>query len=1519
MEGESEGKVIALRAGFMNYAWGDPRFIPELFGVEASGEPFAEAWLGAHPRLSAKALVESQSIPLLELLKTRGRELLGEPTFSRYGGMPYLLKVLAAKRPLSIQVHPSREQARHGFILEEERGVSPRDPARRYHDDRHKPELFVAMTPFYALCGFRELEYVVQNLERVPELGAVLPGPWNSLEDLVVAYFRLQPEVRAPALLAWVERLRSQALNTAYEESDLEYWVLRTHDFTVVDSTPDKGLFFFLLLNLVRLAPGQGIFLPARVPHAYLSGAGLEVMANSDNVLRAGLTPKHVDVDELLAILSYKSWLPPPVEPDRFDEATHQRLVYRTQADEFQLELLELSGSDETISLEAVGPEVLFCVEGQGRVQLDDGWGDGLRLQRGTGCLVADATSYAVGGAGRIARVTTPLPEAALEFRGRAPTPLRFGTSGLRGLVTDITDLEAYVNVAGFLEYMVSTGQVARGERVAIAGDLRPSTDSPERSIMRAVAGAIVDSGFDVVNCGAVPTPALAHYAMAEGLAAIMVTGSHIPFDRNGIKFYKPSGEVLRGDEPAILRAIARARNQQYLVSAIQSPFDDDGMFVEGRVNVLPAPALEARVAYSVRFVDFFPSDALAGLTLAVYQHSAVGRDLICEVLEALGARVCRFGRTEEFVAVDTEAFGSDELENLQGLVDDVIARVGSVDAIVSTDGDSDRPLLLLVGEDGKISFVSGDVLGMVAAEYVGANAIAVSVTATDAIERHFTPRDVPVRRTKVGSPWVIEAMNESAQDRIVGWEANGGFVLGFAVRTDHGELAALPTRDALLPLLSVLHTAKLTEASLASVFARLPARFVYAAVVDVDPQGIQQIFDALEPGPVEPGQGELRFLLLTNEGSWQDRAGNTHPLSAELKERAEALGKSFVRYFLPERGGSSATYVDYLDGVRVYFDNDEVAHVRASGNAPQVRVYALAGDQERARQIVTHALGPEGIIEGLRRDLERSPQVLVFHDNIALTSKLLAARQGAGIIGTVSGSETAQTFWQEQLTTMRRSFGAKRVLSLYENLPVNQAFGLLLTWQRVKPYYRSDAGALMAFVFGEGTRSTPFTETDGAQKPAILSFVREGDGDGRCLSMVELSLRHFSPVEAYLRRSGFRGMVVKWGDELLMPARDLSGSDSLFADADVVRFVSMRAMDETTAENRDWVGVGADGHVTTFIPRRPLSKMQALAERGLIQRRNGVLYGGINLGSIAVSVQLLDALLDEFSLEINDPSADRRQRPDLDPQFFTALCIACIDDPTERQDIFANSIKETPAMAELKASQPQLLPRLRGVVEHFKAQHDKKPKLVAMDFGEAFWGDVGQHRELYAFYMSLNEEGLAGEVARALAGVPEERDADNNYISSDCELGQDVVVENSVLIDCKIQAGEIRDCVLVGTRAGQLLADQAFDVCSVVWSLTLEARSGSYRVYSTEPMAVQAGERLTTLFLGDSERVNMRVHEDMDLRDRETNYDVPVLGNGISFAEAHARMRKMPLTQLAGLREAAARAVFAMLEQPSD
>lgn len=1090
---------------------------------------------------------------------------------------------------------------------------------------------------------------------------------------------------------------------------------------------------------------------------------------------------------------------------------------------------------------------------------------------------------------------------------------LAFGTSGLRGLVTEITDLEAYVNTLGFLDYAFER-EPNLPRTIPLGGDLRPSTHSEERSILRAVATACRDRGLEVIHCGRLPTPALTYFGFQRGLASIMVTGSHIPFDRNGIKFNMPGREVLKSDESGILAAVARARAEEYSKRPEASAFDDAGMFRPGAAIELPAVSDEARLLYERRYLDFFPKGALEGLRVAVYQHSAVGRDLLVDLLSGLGASVYPVGKSEEFVAIDTEAIDAARLAELDRVHRQVLEEFGPVDAVVSTDGDSDRPLVLGVDPQRRLHFVPGDVLGMLVADFLGVDAIAVPVSATDAIDTFFGER-VRLVRTKIGSPWVVAALEALPGMRRAGWEANGGFLAGTPMEHEGRPLEALPTRDAFLPIACVLRAAKLRQQSIVELCAALPQRHGRAGLIDVDEPAGALLTEYLVP-PIA-GIAVADFTRL--EPAWIDGAGERHTANAEQARALEEVRARLGQQLFPEGGAQAIESVSFVDGVRCYARGGDIAHVRASGNAPQVRMYATCDSPERAAAIVGRAIAPQGTLARIVAAAQAQRFVNAVTKNIAHTERLLREGAPAAVLGTVSGSVSAQRFWQHALDAMQPDFHARQVISFHEDLPTNQAFGLLLLWQRLKPSLRPEEGALIAFVFGEGSRATPFTETDNGQKPAIASFVRAGARAGGFQSMVGLALRCFAPVEAYLRRSGFQGVVVKWGDEVQIPARDLSGSDALFDQADVVRFVSLRVIDADTAKDKDWVGVDAAGRVTAFIPRRPLAEMQALAARGLLQTKGDRLLGGINLGSIAVSRVLLEALLEEFSAEVNDASADRKQRPDLDPQFFTVLMTALIDDDGERAQTYAHTVREVPALAKLDRTFPDLLVRLRRVVSRFAASHGRKPKVVAMDFGDQYWGDVGQHKDIRRFYMALNQPDADGQIARALAGLPETRDARGNLISADSTVAPSVVVERSVLIGCELSGtGSVRDSVLIGTRARDIFAEAAFDVLGTVPKLELAPGAGSYKVVSSEPLRVAEGERVTTLFLPGDREVAMRVHEELDLRDRQNNYEAAVLGNPLPFSEAHELMMSMPVEELEARRARASDAALARFE-PAD
>jgi phosphomannomutase len=565
-------------------------------------------------------------------------------------------------------------------------------------------------------------------------------------------------------------------------------------------------------------------------------------------------------------------------------------------------------------------------------------------------------------------------PAVKASFLDYTPVSLSFGTSGLRGLVEDITDLEAYINVKGALRYFLRIVDIRPGSVVVLAGDLRPSTDR----IMRACAQAIVDSGCGVENAGEIPTPALISHAISAGRAGVMVTGSHIPFERNGIKLNKSAGEVLKQDEPGITREVERVRAEEYARTAAGSAFDARGMLKQP--PVLPPIDRGAEEAYVRRYMTSFARGGLSGMRVLVYQHSAVGRDILARILRELGAEVITAGRSETFVALDTENITDEQLDRLEELAAAAEAGGEPLHAIVSTDGDSDRPLMTAVLSAAearacgrRVRFLPGDLLGIVVAEYLGADAVAVPISANDAVERRMGELGVSLLKTKIGSPYVVSALEESGRagpyKRIVGWEANGGFLTGSGISLTAGALAALPSRDSTLPILASLFAAAEERIALPTLWSRLPARFGRAGLLDNVPVAVSQAILArlIPPGDVIEAEFE-------GTGAVYDRS-LPDAMPTLLAESAAAdwrrLKATLSRFFTPALGFDDIGRINVLDGVRVYFRNGDVAHVRPSGNAPQLRIYANSDSQARADQIVEFGLRePDGILRRLEQEL---------------------------------------------------------------------------------------------------------------------------------------------------------------------------------------------------------------------------------------------------------------------------------------------------------------------------------------------------------------------------------------------------------------------------------------------------------------------------------------------------------------------------------------------------------------------
>ena len=492
----------------------------------------------------------------------------------------------------------------------------------------------------------------------------------------------------------------------------------------------------------------------------------------------------------------------------------------------------------------------------------------------------------------------------------RKPMALQFGTSGIRGLVTEMTDRECYLYTKAFVQYLK---EKTTPSRLALAGDHRSST----RRIMRSVAFTVREEGLGVDFCGNIATPAVMNYGIRNDMASIMVTGSHIPEDRNGIKFNMPWGEVLKKDETEISRRyMALKEGEERKAKAGTSVFSrGGGIFKPGTADDLGEAIPTARNSYIRRFTAFYAPGCLRGRRVVFYQHSSVSRDVVPEILKQLGVDLILVGRSETFVAVDTEAVENPEM--LRAWV-----REYSADALVSTDGDGDRPLV--VDENGMV--VRGDVLGILVADFLGADSVSAPVSCNTALER--SGRFANVSRTRIGSPFVVEAMNEAVRagyKTVVGYEANGGFLTASDITDpDRGVLLrALPTRDAALPIIAALLASLKRGRQLSDLVRELPSRFTASGLLKGFPN-------------------ELGKALVT---------------------RFQKAGRDFANEVFSSSFGQVES-MDFTDGARMTFPSHDIVHLRPSGNAPEFRCYTESSTEEKAirnNQIVL------GIVEALK------------------------------------------------------------------------------------------------------------------------------------------------------------------------------------------------------------------------------------------------------------------------------------------------------------------------------------------------------------------------------------------------------------------------------------------------------------------------------------------------------------------------------------------------------------------------
>lgn len=464
---------------------------------------------------------------------------------------------------------------------------------------------------------------------------------------------------------------------------------------------------------------------------------------------------------------------------------------------------------------------------------------------------------------------------------------LKFGTSGLRGLSVDLEGPATALYATAFARHLLASGMAKPGDDILIGRDFRGSSPA----ISAIAIAALRKAGLQPRDCGTLPTPALALLGLSRKVACLMVTGSHIPADRNGIKFYRPDGEIDKTDEAAITAA-AEA------ISAEGTVFDT------GQETAQDLHA-EAMALYGARNRALLPEASLSGLRVGVYQHSTVARDLFVEVLTHYGADVVALGRSETFIPVDTEAVSPETVALLQGW-----AVQHGLHAIISADGDGDRPLV--ADETG--TPVRGDLIGLIASRFLGATVIATPVTSNSGIEAAIDSR---VLRTRVGSPFVIAAMNEAVaagEPAVAGFEANGGTLTATPFHVNGHDLAPLPTRDSLMPILAVLALAAVEEKPLSMIVAG----FALPAAAS----------DRLENFPVETSTA----------------------LMAELRSGAGPLAAFLAPIGVPQK-------VSDIDGLRITLEDRSVIHLRPSGNAPEMRCYVEAADEAAAVRLLAAGL----------------------------------------------------------------------------------------------------------------------------------------------------------------------------------------------------------------------------------------------------------------------------------------------------------------------------------------------------------------------------------------------------------------------------------------------------------------------------------------------------------------------------------------------------------------------------------
>lgn len=354
--------IFKLTGVIQHYSWGGYDFIPQVLGINNSEQKaYAEYWMGAHG--NHPACIENESrIALSDFISQDAENILGSDVAKRFSSLPYLLKVLDVRQMLSIQVHPSKQVAEISFEEENKKGIPVNAPTRNYKDRNHKPELMVALSDFWLLHGFKKEEDLLKVLGEKKELRFlkeifIQKGYKGLYEEVMLMDQQRVNEILSPLLQRIIPLYKTQALTKDNED----FWVARAALSFCKDDNYDRGIFSIYFFNLLHLKKGEGIFQPSGLPHAYLEGQNVEIMANSDNVLRAGLTDKHIDVAELLKHVKFEATIPKVLNPQ-----SHHK-IFASPAEEFELHEYDLS-KGETMRIKTSTAEIFLLMKGMAEV-----------------------------------------------------------------------------------------------------------------------------------------------------------------------------------------------------------------------------------------------------------------------------------------------------------------------------------------------------------------------------------------------------------------------------------------------------------------------------------------------------------------------------------------------------------------------------------------------------------------------------------------------------------------------------------------------------------------------------------------------------------------------------------------------------------------------------------------------------------------------------------------------------------------------------------------------------------------------------------------------------------------------------------------------------------------------------------------------------------------------------------------------------------------------------------------------